>query len=146
MPNIRKPTALKELAGNPGKRKLNRNEPKPKGGPVPPDILSAAALAVWQRLVASMPGGVYTDADHGLLAAYCVAVANHQEATLALKSQPQMVTGSTGQPVVNPLFKHQGEQARLIVTLGARLGLDPVARQSLSTEAVDAEEDKFGIH
>lgn len=35
-----KPTAIKELEGNPGKRKLNKKEPKPdKGMPVCPEWL-----------------------------------------------------------------------------------------------------------
>ena len=40
-----KPTAIKELEGNPGKRKLNKKEPKPeKGMPVCPEWLLPALL------------------------------------------------------------------------------------------------------
>lgn len=145
VPNIRKPTALKLLAGNPGKRAINKREPKPKGAPVAPNVLPIAALAVWNRLVMAMPSGVYTDADHALLAAYCLAVANWQDVTVALQTAPMLVAGSTGQVVVNPLFKHQEAQAKLMAQLGAQLGLNPAARQSLTVDEPD-EVDKFGIH
>ena len=43
-----KPTAIKELEGNPGKRKLNKKEPKPeKGMPVCPEWLLPEAKAEW---------------------------------------------------------------------------------------------------
>ena len=45
-----KPTAIKELEGNPGKRKLNNKEPKPdKGMPVCPEWLPPEAKAEWKH-------------------------------------------------------------------------------------------------
>ncbi len=45
------PSALKVLRGNPGKRKLNENEPTPPAGEVvKPAGLSAGAVAVWDEL------------------------------------------------------------------------------------------------
>lgn len=46
-----KPTALKELEGNPGKRKLNKKEPMPgKGMPDCPKWLLPDAQEEWKRL------------------------------------------------------------------------------------------------
>ena len=46
-----KPTALKELEGNPEKRKLNKKEPKPdKGMPTRLEWLLLEAKQEWKRL------------------------------------------------------------------------------------------------
>ena len=46
-----KPTHLKLLNGNPGKRAINPNEPKPPAElPAPPDYLSEIAKVEWQRI------------------------------------------------------------------------------------------------
>ena len=46
-----KPTALKKLEGNPGKRKLNTKEPVPaKGMPEGPKWLLPEAKEEWKRL------------------------------------------------------------------------------------------------
>lgn len=46
-----KPTAIKKLEGNPGKRKLNTKEPIPaKGMPECPEWLLAEAKKEWERL------------------------------------------------------------------------------------------------
>ena len=46
-----KPTALKKLEGNPGKRKLNTKEPMPgKGMPDCPKWLLPEAKKEWERL------------------------------------------------------------------------------------------------
>ncbi|MDO1559813.1 phage terminase small subunit P27 family [Brevundimonas sp. 2R-24] len=138
------PTRLKELAGNPGKRPINRREPKPTGGAVAPKTLSRDALAAWKRLIGSMPEGVYTVADEGLLAAYCEAVALHRRATAEVAAQGAVTTGSTGQLTVSPWVKIKSDQARLITAIGARLGLDPAARSSLQLQAPDETPDEFG--
>jgi P27 family predicted phage terminase small subunit len=106
--------------------------------------MTAVARKVWAALVKSMPEGVYSGCDTHLLAAYCEAVSVHQHMTaiIADASFAPISTGSTGQDVINPAYKEQANQARLIVTLGQRLGLDPAARQSLEIPEPQ-EEDEF---
>lgn len=60
-----KPTAIKELEGNPGKRILNKKEPKPeKGMPVCPEWLLPEAKAEWKRLSDKLNQmGVLTEVD-----------------------------------------------------------------------------------
>ena len=55
MPRVRKPTALKLLDGNPGKRAINRNEPTFTPASLdPPDVLHGEALRVWTVFAAEM--------------------------------------------------------------------------------------------
>ena len=60
-----KPTAVKKLEGNPGKRKLNSKEPVPaKGIPACPDWLMPEAKKEWERLAELMNQmGVLTEVD-----------------------------------------------------------------------------------
>ena len=60
-----KPTAIKKLEGNPGKRKLNTKEPIPaKGMPECPEWLLPEAKREWERLADLMNQmGVLTEVD-----------------------------------------------------------------------------------
>ena len=60
-----KPTAIKKLEGNPGKRKLNTKEPIPaKAMPECPQWLLAEAKKEWERLADLMNQmGVLTEVD-----------------------------------------------------------------------------------
>ena len=77
-----KPTALKLVAGNPGKKKLNAREPQPAvGTPHCPDWLTPAAKAVWKRLVPILRNmKVLTVADSDALAIYCSTYVRWREA------------------------------------------------------------------
>jgi P27 family predicted phage terminase small subunit len=67
-----KPTALKDLAGNPGKRKLPKNEPKFSGIPTCPKHLDKMARAEWKRMAKELkPLGLLTNADRAAFAIYC---------------------------------------------------------------------------
>lgn len=70
-----KPTALKLIEGNPGKRKINQNEPKPKQArPTCPAWLSKEAKAEWKRIVPELERlGLLTIVDRAALASYCTA-------------------------------------------------------------------------
>lgn len=68
-----KPTKLKMLQGNPGKRPLNENEPKPeKSLPTPPGFLSDKAKEEWERVATPLYKlGLLTELDRTVLAGYC---------------------------------------------------------------------------
>ena len=77
-----KPTRLKILGGNPGKRRLNKREPKPSvDTPACPAWLSPAAKRVWRHTVPLLRNmGVLARADRDALAAYCQIYARWREA------------------------------------------------------------------
>ncbi len=76
-----KPTALKKLEGNPGKRKLNTKEPVPeKGMPDCPKWLLPEAREEWKRLCQKLSEmGVLTEIDMAAFAAYCQSYARWKE-------------------------------------------------------------------
>jgi P27 family predicted phage terminase small subunit len=82
-----KPTALKELQGNPGKRRLNRDEPHfGVEGLTCPRWLNAEARREWRRAARLLrEQRVVTAADRGALAAYCLSYARWQQAEAALE-------------------------------------------------------------
>jgi phage terminase small subunit len=70
-----KPTALKLLQGNPGKRKLNDQEPKPVVGAVAPKYVqdSPVLLAEWNRHAPRLTKlKLLTEIDDDALATLCV--------------------------------------------------------------------------
>ena len=76
-----KPTRLKVISGNPGKRPLNKREPQPrKEAPRCPNWLTPDAKRVWKDLVPRLKRmGVLTEVDGGALAAYCQTFARWRE-------------------------------------------------------------------
>ena len=77
-----KPTAMKILEGNPGKRPLNENEPVPPKGEIKsPAWLLPEAKKEWKRLAPSLEAmGVLTMADWTAFQGYCQAYARWKEA------------------------------------------------------------------
>lgn len=67
------PTAAKQLAGNPGKRPLNKSEPRPVSGiPQPPTHLSGPAKTEWHRLGEELDRlGLISKIDMASFAGYC---------------------------------------------------------------------------
>ena len=84
-----KPTAIKKLEGNPGKRKLNTKEPIPaKGMPNCPEWLMPEAKKEWERLADLMNQmGVLTEVDMAAFAAYCQSYARWKEAQEHITSE-----------------------------------------------------------
>lgn len=84
-----KPTAIKKLEGNPGKRKLNTKEPIPaKGMPNCPEWLLPEAKKEWERLADLMNQiGVLTEVDMAAFAAYCQSYARWKEAQEHIDSE-----------------------------------------------------------
>ena len=137
------PTALKVATGNPGKRALNKKEPKPKGKLTQPKTLSPLASTLWKRVVQAMPDGVFTQADEAALAAYCEAYANLLTATQEINRSGMFSVGSQGQTIVHPAVRIQADSSRIIASLGARIGFDPISRSNIVTDEEEAGDDPF---
>ena len=82
-----KPTKLKLLEGNPGKRKINKNEPRPASiAPTCPDWLLDWAKKEWKRLSPQLEAlGILTDIDRAAFAGYCQSYAKWKAAEQFLK-------------------------------------------------------------
>src|SRR5690606_11762732 len=90
-----KPSALKLIAGNPGKRPLNASEPTFEAAGTPaPDWLSDEARAVWERLAPCLEvNGMLSVPDADQLAVYCDIVGRYVELRRAGEEAPMtMVT------------------------------------------------------
>ncbi|MCW7549208.1 phage terminase small subunit P27 family [Photorhabdus sp. APURE] len=133
-----KPTARKELAGNPGKRALNKDEPvfMPLKGVLPPDWFQEnelnLAITMWELTVKELCGqGILCVTDLAVLERWCVAYEFWRRAVVNIARQGNTVTGATGGPIKNPELTAKKEQESEMSTTGSMLGLDPSSRQRL---------------
>jgi len=126
-----KPTAKKELAGNPGKRALNKNEPQfsTVTNIDPPEWLSDRAATMWRMLIPELlRERVVALTDLHNVEAFCTAYENWRAAQAAVAEHGIVVTGAMGGPMKNPALTAANEAMRQIVTFGSLLGLDPSSR------------------
>lgn len=88
-----KPTNLKLVQGNPGKRPINKGEPKPPAGDAltPPAFLNAPAKVEWARVLGDLQRcGLVTTIDRAALAGYCQAYGTWAECDKALKAAAKL--------------------------------------------------------
>ena len=84
----RKPTAIKVLEGNPGKRPLNINEPVYSGSPEMPNWLNKEAKLEWNRIVPELDGvGLLQRVDLAMISGYCQAWGLYIEAEKILQEK-----------------------------------------------------------
>jgi P27 family predicted phage terminase small subunit len=133
-----KPTRLKVLTGNPGKRPLNTGEPRPDPSiPECPVELGAVAKREWDRLVGVAALRILTNLDRAALAAYCGAYALWAEATEAIQKYGAMVKSPSGYPVQSPYVSIANRQAEIMMRIASEFGFTPASRSRISTPAPD---------
>lgn len=128
-----KPTAIKILEGNPGKRKLNENEPKPETGmPTCPDWLDNDAKTEWKRLAKTMHQmGVLSTTDRAMFAKYCQGWSMWKAAKLKLDEEGRVVINDKGVPVLNPWVSAEEKAVKQMSQAAAELGLTPSSRSRI---------------
>jgi len=147
-----KPTAVKKLEGNPGKRKLNTREPMPdKGMPDCPKWLLPDAKEEWNRLCEKLNQmGVLTDIDRAAFAAYCQSYARWKEAQEHINSEGATYETEKGMQRPNPYVAICNTEQRLMMSAASEFGLTPSARSrimaasSLNKNDVDEMEALLG--
>lgn len=138
-----KPTALKLLEGNPGKRELNQFEPKPTDGlPICPEWLMEDAKEEWYRLAAVMNKmGILSEVDQSAFAVYCQTWARWKEAQEHIDREGSTFETDSGQIKRNPWVAIANEWQAKLMSVCGEFGLTPssrsriVAANSKETEA-----------
>jgi P27 family predicted phage terminase small subunit len=130
-----KPTRLKLLTGNPGKRPLNMDEPRPEA--VIPDCpleLGPVAKREWDRLAGDLTTlRLLTSLDRAALAAYCGAYAMWAEATEAIQKYGSMVKSPSGFPIQSPYVAIANRQTEIMMRIASEFGFTPASRSRIST-------------
>lgn len=131
-----KPTHLKLLAGNPGKRPLNKNEPKPLGNlQEAPDWLTEDQKAGWDYAIMNAPAGLMKRLDRSALTAFVVAEDLHRQASVAVGKFGLITKSpSKGEPMQNPYLPIINRQAQIMLKAAAELGFTPSSRSRVSVE------------
>jgi P27 family predicted phage terminase small subunit len=136
MPGRRpKPTHLRLLQGNPGKRAFNPNEPKPKAEmPSMPEHLTETAAKEWKRVSEQLLRlGLLTAVDRAAFAAYCAVYARWVEAEEALKKTGPIVRSPSGYPMISPYLTVANRALEQMRAYLIEFGLTPASRSRIST-------------
>jgi P27 family predicted phage terminase small subunit len=155
------PTHLKLVTGNPGRRPLELNEPRPQPAlPTVPEHLSDEAKVEWGRLAHELHElGILTRIDRASLAAYCQAYADWAEAEANLRRYGKMITSpkrtvtrrrrdgsevtetSGGYPMQSPFLAMRNKALELMHKFAIEFGMSPSSRSRVSVKTPGEADD-----
>jgi len=136
-----KPTALKVLEGNPGKRALNKAEPKPRPlMPRMPEWLVGLAADFWQRNGKMLHKlGVLTEADTESFAKLCQSYQSWREAINARELDLAAVQSGQKLMVDWHLAIAAQNAAKLYAADLQQFGMTPASRTRIRVAGTDEE-------
>ncbi|MGB9780630.1 phage terminase small subunit P27 family [Caldanaerobacter sp.] len=138
-----KPTALKVLLGNPGKRPLNRNEPKPEVGlPKCPSWLPKEVKKKWKELGQKLERiGLITKVDDMAFMMMLMHWYLACEAAKAISQEGLITKDSKGRPRKNPLHQVLRDHSDSLKSYLSEFGLTPSSRSKLNVPQPEEQDD-----
>ena len=128
-----KPTSLKILQGNPGRRPLNSAEPKfPTLQSDCPKHLGPIAAEEWAR-IRELFTNIFTEADRAALSAYCVCYGRWVEAEDHVRATGMMVKSPSGYPMQNPWLSIANKAFQQMNKMMSEFGMTPSSRSRVKT-------------
>lgn len=138
-----KPTQLKKLAGNPGRRPLNQAEPDFAGNgkkPRKPIGLPYYASRLWDQISDPLyKNGLLTVVDVPVLQSLCLAYHWMIEANKDLKKRGILVVDVNGDIRKNPAEMVARQQSSLLVKAAAEFGITPSSRSRITAIPEESE-------
>lgn len=141
-----KPTALKVVQGNAGKRALNKNEPKPKAKrPKVPSHLSPKAKTAFRNVCDLLEDmGVLTIADGMALEMMCDAYSEWRDLRKIIDKHGStyVTTGTSGDEVVKarPEVAMASDAWKRVKAMMAEYGMTAASRTKVQTTEPEAED------
>lgn len=140
-----KPTAMKIANNNPGKRPLNKKEPKPgKEAPMCPDHLDAEARREWFRIVPQLQAmNLAFRVDSAALAVYCQAYSRWTAAEIKIGAD--LIVKVNGTPQPNPYLSISNRAVEIMRKFLVEFGLTPASRSRLTVSSSESEDEFEGF-
>ena len=145
-----RPTVQKILDGNPGKRRINDQEPQPPPLPAASDDTpveldrNPIAATEWRRLAPMLRKcRQVTEADRAALIAVCLEWARYIEATQRVRTMGMCVTAPSGYLITNPYLSIATKALAGCNKLWPELGLTPSSRSRVTTDGPGPAGDAF---
>lgn len=140
-----KPTKLKILEGNPGKRPINIHEPKPKPiTPACPRWLSPAAKKEWKRIVPELENlGLLTCVDGAALEGYCQSYARWVEAEQFLGKHGTIFKTPSGYIQQLPQVSIAQKYLNIVKAFCAEFGLTPSSRSGINIKPKENDDEEI---
>lgn len=136
-----KPTHLKLIEGNRGKRDLAKNEPVPRAAfPDKPDFTTNYADECWDRITMELDAmHILHSADRDALQIYCEAYGTWVIAQQGVAKGVLINRGTdtNPHPVTNPAWRIARDAAQLVRSIGESFGLTPAARTRIELPEAD---------
>lgn len=129
------PTVVKELNGNPGKRPLNKSEPKPDGSlKTAPGSLTPAQVVIWKNVLKIAPKGLLTPVDSSVVERFCIALDSLKKANAALAARGALTIDEDGKTKIAPEVHIISKMDAVLRGCTSALGFDPSSRSRLHLE------------
>lgn len=140
-----KPTNLRILEGNPGRRAINYDEPKPKPiAPKPPTWLNKESKRIWKQLAEKLELlGLLTEVDLYDFQNLCLAAAQLRQAQTVLDEKGLIMETPSGYLQQRPEVSIVHKNMEMVAKLSAKFGLSPADRVGLGVKPKDKEKDPF---
>lgn len=140
-----KPTWLKVVEGNPGKRPLNDAEPAAAGDlKSAPEWLTDSQRAVWDEAVRSAPPGLLRGIDESVFLVWVVAKDLHRDASEKIAKYGAVIKSPvTGTAMQSPFVSVLNRQAQIMLKAASEMGFSPSSRSRVKVENRIAQGNKF---
>jgi P27 family predicted phage terminase small subunit len=143
-----KPTWLKLVAGNPGRRPLNRSEPLPEGALVddPPDWLTPSQKDIWRAAIENAPPGLLRRIDESVFLVWVIAKDLHRTASERIAQTGTLIRmPHSPMALQSPWVLVMNKQAAIMIKAAVELGFTPSSRSRISIEPVRPFRNKFEL-
>jgi P27 family predicted phage terminase small subunit len=136
---------LKVVAGNPGRRPLNADEPVPAGDlDEPPEWMTDGQKVGWRYAIENAPHGLLKRLDRSVLAVWVIAEDLHRDAAEKVARYGSVIkTPVTGVPVASPYLGVLNKQATIMMRAAAEMGFTPSARSRVKAEKAERSFNPF---
>lgn len=138
-----KPTHLRLVTGNPGKRPLNDREARvTPERPSAPDLLKGEARKEWFRITRLLSdAGLLTKLDRAVVAGYCVAWARWLECEKMVEERGMILRSPNGIPIYSPYLSASNRAMEQLRQYAEQMGLSGSARSRIKAIETPASLD-----